>query len=317
MSEQHSAKQEFNAGVSHPHEPNFKEWLERKQLSPKSVAIYLHYLNKLPYPIPNQSNIDSFLNNYTTSAARGFVSNYLKYLTRNPEESELGEKQILRLKNIELPKRTGRARVRIPKVVSRENVHLIVKEFKEQKYKLMVLLTYYSGLRMGELLTLRTSSFNWQEWKKENNIKELNELPEYALKDGEAIVYGKGNKEDLAIVPGFVMFQVGKWLNEYYLPKFVSGEFTKESPIFDVKPRYWQKKLSKASLAAIDTHVNPHLLRHSIATELLKNGMDIRVIQEFLRHTDISSTQVYTHVSKSHLKKSYSQVLDLGLDNQK
>lgn len=294
---------------------NFKEWLTRKKLSSKTIDIYMYYMGKLNTSIPNQRDVDDFLNTYGTTASRGCITNYLKYLTRNPEDSYLGEKQILKLKSIELPRRSGREKIRIPKVINRDQVHQIVEEFDNPKHKIMVLLTYYSGLRMGELLTLTINSFNWENWKKENLIKELDELPNRPLVDGEAVVYGKGNKEAVAIVPGFIMFQLGKWINNTYISKFAKGEFTKESPIFDVKPRYWEKLLSKASISSIGFHINPHLLRHSIATELLKKGMDIRIIQEFLRHTDISSTQIYTHITKDHLKSSYSKALDLIPDN--
>jgi integrase/recombinase XerD len=147
-------------------------------------------------------------------------------------------------------------------------------------------LAYASGLRLAELRALR--------------------LEQLQLEAGFLTVIGKGNKERVVPVGRKALAAMKRYL-ELGRPKLV----TKRSPANVFLTRrgtpfapvtLWLRIKQRAKAAGIQRNVTPHMLRHSFATHLLENGADLRVIQELLGHTDIGTTEIYTHVAGSRLK---------------
>ncbi len=68
---------------------------------------------------------------------------------------------------------------------------------------------------------------------------------------------------------------------------------------------FWLKIKQYAESVGLGSNIKPHTLRHSVATHLLENGADIRIVQEILGHEDVVTTQIYTHLTKSHLRQVY------------
>jgi len=151
-------------------------------------------------------------------------------------------------------------------------------------------LLFSSGLRVSELVALDKDHIN--------------------LKRREFMVRGKGQKDR----PIFISAEAGEWIQKYLnmrkdnvKPLFLrySGQKKVDTSgnFHRLTARSIQRMVAKnALLAGITKHVSPHTLRHSFATDLLMNGADLRSVQAMLGHSNIATTQIYTHVTDPHLK---------------
>ncbi|MEG1537139.1 MAG: tyrosine recombinase XerC [Clostridiales bacterium] len=157
--------------------------------------------------------------------------------------------------------------------------------------KAILELLYASGIRVSELTALNCAGVDWQI--------------------GFVRVMGKGQRERLAPVGQEALFALNCYIEARRKLQIATGE---DAPLFlnlrggrltDRSIRNIVDKYIKK--AAITKNISPHALRHTFATHLLDNGADLRVIQEMLGHQSISTTQIYTHVSSSHLKKVYQE----------
>ena len=156
-------------------------------------------------------------------------------------------------------------------------------------------LLFSSGLRVSELVNLDRGHIN--------------------TKRREFMVRGKGQKDRPIFISESAADHVEAYLatrNDSLAPLFLnysrnniadtSGAYRR------LTPRSIQRLISKyAKLAGITKHVSPHTMRHSFATDLLMNGADIRSVQSMLGHSNISTTQVYTHVTDAHLREVYEK----------
>lgn len=266
-------------------EQHFREWLESKGLKSETIKDYLFYYSKVSFEsLGDQDYISQFLNDYKNNyVVRAFlknVSNYLKI-------------------NIELPQVTGRRKSRIPKVITEGEVLQIVEAMENERNKIMILITFYCGLRRGSLLKIKPSDFNWEACKKFPSLQDA----ELVNKFGRLRYIGKGDKEGISIVPGKLIVRIGKFIKHDL--NINSNPIAMNEPMFKIGPKRWTVILEKASQKAIGRAINPHLLRHSFGTYLLRKGMDIRYIQKALNHSSLSSTQIYTHVDDKDLEEEY------------
>lgn len=154
----------------------------------------------------------------------------------------------------------------------------------------MLELMYATGLRVSELVGL--------------------ELPGLNLNQGVVRVMGKGGKERLVPLGEESISWVLRYL-EHGRPELMRGAdcpkiFVTARKAGMTRQAFWYSIRKHARVAAIDQQVSPHMLRHSFATHLLNHGADLRVVQLLLGHSDLSTTQIYTHIAREGLKKLHS-----------
>ncbi len=184
----------------------------------------------------------------------------------------------------------------LPKTLSRDEVEAILTAIGQAdsaaavRLLALVEMAYASGLRVSELLALK--------------VEAVRRDPAYL------IVRGKGGKERLAPLNASARRAIKAWLEVRDQPREPGRAdspwlFPSHGKSGHLTPRRFAQLLDQAALlAGIDpARVSPHVLRHAFATHLLEGGADLRVVQTLLGHSDISTTQIYTHVATDHLSQ--------------
>ena len=155
----------------------------------------------------------------------------------------------------------------------------------------MLEVLYASGLRVSELVTLKA--------------------PQVSHDMGVVRVMGKGSKERLVPLGEEALAWLARYLREAR-PRLLAGKvsddlFVTARGAAMTRQAFWQLIKRHAARAALGKSVSPHTLRHAFATHLLNHGADLRVVQLLLGHSDISTTQIYTHVARERLKQLHSK----------
>jgi integrase/recombinase XerD len=175
----------------------------------------------------------------------------------------------------------------LPQVLSKREVKLLLNSIPNQKSKLMLSLIYACGLRVSELTNLKIKDLNFEE-----KIGKINQA--------------KGKKDRIFNIPSFLEEDLQDQVKKQR--KF-EKEFLFTGPKGQLSTRNIQKIVRKAAQkSGLPSEVHTHTLRHSFATHLLENDVDIRKIQELLGHSSISTTEIYTHISTQELKKIKSPI---------
>ncbi|MCL1949536.1 MAG: site-specific tyrosine recombinase XerD [Turicibacter sp.] len=183
----------------------------------------------------------------------------------------------------------------LPEILSIEEVSRLLDSFSDTapaglRNRAMTEVMYAAGLRVSELLALTFDDIH--------------------LERGLLKVFGKGSRQRL-VPMGEVAIQaledyllkgrphLEKMLTDTLFLNRFGGQMTRQG--------FWKILKKQAALAGITKKMSPHKLRHSFATHLLENGADLRIVQEMLGHADIATTQIYTHLSSSHLRNAVEQ----------
>ncbi len=196
------------------------------------------------------------------------------------------------VKNVDIPK-TGLA---LPKIMSIKDVENLldapdVSKPRELRNCAMMELMYGAGLRVSELISMLLQDIN--------------------LDAGYIRVKGKGDKERVIPIGSKAKSINQKWIKEGRpsLLKKISSPylFTARAGNPMTRQSFWKIIKRYAHLTHPDRTITPHTLRHSFATHLLEGGADLRSVQTMLGHSDISTTQIYTHISREYLIKMHEK----------
>ncbi len=251
-----------------------------RNFSPKTIKAYSACLreffsintgDELHY---NQQNVRSFL---LSKHEKGYASqtvnlylNAIKYYYR----------EILHLPNaihIHFAKRPKK----LPNILSHDEIKKILAAIANHKHRTLIALAYGAGLRVSEIVRIRVCDVD---------------IPGLVMH----IKQTKGNKDRLTIMPEIMindlyLLMMGKVSSDYLFASERGGRLTERTvqKIFDTALKHTD----------IQKEASFHSLRHSFATHLLENGVDVRYVQELLGHQNIRTTQIYTHITNPGLKK--------------
>ena len=284
-------KSKINKSIS-----SFSEYLlYQKGLSQNTVDSYKSDLTKLSNYLQNQdlskTNIDNFFIdmsefNYSSSTKKRMhssIKNFLKYINEN-EDYESIDISDIKLKSSK----------KLPEVLSITDIENMINFYNHETYldsrnRTVIDVLYSTGCRVSELCDI--------------NISDI-DLDEKYLK-----LKGKGSKQRIVPIGSMLNKNLMQYLNvrETFLqnrgePLFLSKSKNKldRTAVFRII-----KKTAKN--ISLQTDVYPHTLRHSAATHMLEGGCDLRTVQEFLGHSSVSTTQIYTKVTKEFLEEAFTE----------
>jgi integrase/recombinase XerD len=273
---------------------SYQQWLVSQRYSSRTIATYVHairtflgyFRNTPPEDITNENlvefNYGHIIKNKYSWAYQNQVINSVKLFYSRILKKSLDISQIQR------PRRG----IKLPDIFSREEVQQLLKSLKNIKHKAMISLIYACGLRRGELINLKVGAI-------ESNRKLL-------------IIKGaKGNKDRVVPLPESMIDMLRSYYR-IYKPELWLFEGQKHGE------QYSETSLREVFIhalerAGIKKELTLHSLRHSYATHLLENGVDLRFIQELLGHKSSKTTEIYTHVTTKSIEKIKSPFENLDL----
>lgn len=270
----------------------------------KDMEDFFYFLesNTINYKIVKKNNIEDFIktlknNFYSEKSINRKIScikQFFKFIFSEKEIDQNPAETIFLLKQ----------KSSIPKHLSKKEVEKIIsiaKEHKESKFKIiyvMIEMIYATGLRVSELVSVKVNSV----------------VKNGAIRDFFYIT-GKGDKERVVPISERLKKVLGQYIfirsslisypekegEEFLFPSKIKGKYITRDTFYK-----YIKNISIES-GINPTLVSPHVFRHSFASHLLENGADLRMVQELLGHSDISTTQIYTHIMSDRLKNAVTE----------
>jgi len=274
-------------------------------LSPNTLESYGRDLRQYREYLERMDNPSSL-----SAVSRSTIASYLLYLQRQGKATATVARRLAALKafyqylvrqkyldkdptaNMESP----RLEKRLPKVLTVNEVEALLRQPDVTspvglRDKAMLELLYATGIRVSELIAL--------------NLEDVN------LENGYIRCLGKGAKERIVPMGSMAIKSLQEYLSQARHRLVTNDEerslFVNHHGRRLTRQGFWKIVKKYSEEAEINKDITPHTLRHSFATHLLENGADLRSVQEMLGHADISTTQIYTHITKGRLKEVYAK----------
>jgi integrase/recombinase XerD len=255
-------------------------WLEQEHGKAIAAANHADLLGFLAYKVRARARAT------TTSRQLSSLKRFYRYCLR---QGRIKADPTLKIDSPKLPRS-------LPKSLTEEDVEGLLAAPPVEKAlglrdKAMLETLYASGLRVSELVALK--------------------LTQVSQDMGVVRVIGKGSKERLVPVGEEALAWIRRYLKEAR-PELLGGRASEDLFVTArgaamTRQMFWHLLRRHAARAGMKKPISPHTLRHAFATHLLNHGADLRVVQLLLGHSDISTTQIYTHVARERLKKLHAK----------
>lgn len=290
---------------------NFLNYLSvEKGFSENTIVAYRNDLNQLAYFAEGETARNEVTPSWANFTRQGMLSYLLNLKERGYADTTAARKVAAAKSFFGFMVAEGNIRTNptenmsspsvgkvLPKPISISQVRQLLEQpaklstAEAKRDRVMLELLYASGMRISELVSLNMGDVD--------------------TKGGYVRCFGKGNKERIIPIYEQVAQAVTKYIEETR-PRLARG---KNDPALFLNPRgerltrqgFWQKLKEYAKSANLSAQVSPHTLRHSFATHMLSGGADLRSVQELLGHANISTTQVYTHLTTDHIRRAYEK----------
>lgn len=284
------------------HIKNFQDYLRfEKLLSKNTVESYSSDLDKFKVFIEDNLQI-----NYLDVSYQQILL-FLEYLYKNHKEASVSRilstlrsfyKFLVREgaieKNLFSQIRNPKMPRKLVEILDEEEVNKFLEAIPystkfELRDRAMFELLYSSGLRVSEIINLKLNDIDFNE-----------DLIRFI---------GKGNKERIIPIGGSAKFFLRKYLrtSRYKIEREFKSDyvFLNKNGKKITRQGFWKILKKYAKRANLDKNLYPHIFRHSFATHMLERGADLRIVQELLGHSSISTTEIYTNITKKHIKETY------------
>lgn len=273
-----------NTVMSYRHDlEDFKNFVKTEKMAPNILQIRNNRVCKNYISYLSSTNLASTSISRKLSSLRSFYDYLLKNsIVKNNFFDE-----------VEAPKTPKR----LPKIIKENEIMMLFNICDKntalgyRNYCLLSVL-YGCGLRVSELCNLQIKDIDFQE--------------------GTILIHGKGSKDRVVIMYDELIYDLKRYISTFRLDLLYKSDQQENRHVFlnkngtTLTPRGVRVILNKLISDCNETfHLSPHMLRHSFATALLNNGADMRSVQELLGHENLSTTQIYTHVTFDSIKRSY------------